>query len=277
MNIDRFDKRHENINIVGLGWERADPSRILQSFIREHYRVHYITGGSGWLKTKEQTYQLTEGSGFIIFPGEPSSYYPDKDNPWEYFWMGVKGDSISEYLKYSSFTRKDPIFKITNSKLDTREILVNLYISIINPTVLTFSTAYYLYDFFNNIEAYNEGRRSKFYFIENGLKYIHENYTKDINVGTLANHLSIDRTYLYKLFVSEMNISPQAYIINYKIAKACELLLSTEDSITQIAYKVGFNNNSDFYKQFKKRIKISPGKFREVSENKMGVSDGIYY
>lgn len=269
--------RFSRLSVLGFGWEKSDPSRILQSFVREHYRIHYITSGSGYLEVNGLQYRLTEGYGFIIYPGEASSYYPDKHDPWEYFWLGVRGESMQELLDLASLSRSSPLFKITNSRADARANLVNIYSSIINPQSLEEPTCFYLQTLFSNILPVIRGRHSKSYYFEKSLHYIHENYRNDIQIGDIASALAIDRTYLYKMFMNNIHCSPQAYLINHRIAKACELLISTDRNISDIAFSVGFSDLSNFCKQFRKRNEMSPKKFREISKINSAYRRDIYF
>ena len=89
--------------LLGLGWERADPTRLLETFSRNYYRVHFITGGTGYYRTIDETTLLAESEGFVIFPGETPQYYPHEDCPWEYFWMAIRGKEMESPLRLRSF------------------------------------------------------------------------------------------------------------------------------------------------------------------------------
>lgn len=265
------------VAFVGLGWEKSDPTRILQSFVREHFRIHYVTRGAGWLETKQQAHRLTEGSGFVIFPGEASNYYPDRQDPWEYFWLGVKGRGADELVRQAAISRAVPVFQITNSQDEARANFVDLYASIIHAQSRERDTAYYLYRFFCCLESVNRRQHGNSYYFEQSLHYIHENYMNPISILDLASYLAIDRTYLFKLFKSNIDCSPQAYLISHRVSKACDLLLSTKNSVSEIAYSVGFNDLSDFSKQFKKRTGMTATDFRQISEQKNNFASGVYF
>lgn len=265
------------VEFVGLGWEKSDPNRILQSFVREHFRIHYVTKGAGWLETREKAYHMSEGSGFVIFPGEASNYYPDKGDPWEYFWLGVKGSGVDRLVRHASLSRAVPVYNITCPPADARSNFVDLYASIIYADSREHSTAYYLYRFFENLASVNAAQHGNSRYFEQSLHFIHENYMNPISVSDLASYLAIDRTYLFKLFKKNISCSPQTYLINHRISKACDLLLSTKMGVSEIAYGVGFNDLSDFSKQFKKRTKMTAKEFRSVSEQKNTYRQGIYF
>ena len=247
---------------AGIGWEIGDSTRIVPSYIREHFRIHYVTGGMGWLQTNDYTYCLTEGVGFIKFPGEAYTYYPSQENPWEYFWMGIKGQEIEDLVRKAGVTRKEPIYYITASKEKIRELLTQVCTTQILPRNQKTSFANLITSFFSQIKPYENSIKNQSHYIEDCLRLIHNNYSKKMTVQDLADALFINRSYLYKLFVSTLNKSPQKYIIAYRIIKACEMIVSTKRTITQIALDAGFVDFSDFYRQFKSRKKISPSTYR---------------
>ena len=276
-NDPALPAHYADIQLVGLGWEVSDPTRILQSFVREHYRVHYVTRGAGWLETKQQTYRLTEGTGFVIFPGEATHYYPDPADPWEYFWIGAKGGSMDALVRFAGLTRAAPIYQITNTQEQARQNIAALCASIVDAPHCAHSTPFYVYSLLSHARPFVKARHSNSYYFEMCLQYIHQNYMEQISIGDLAAHFAIDRTYLFKLFKKNINCSPRAYLISHRISKACDQLVSTERSISEIAYGVGFNDLADFSKQFKKLTGMTATKFREVSEQKNNCSEGVYF
>ncbi len=270
---------------AGLGWEIGDSSRIIPSYIREHFRIHYVTDGMGWLQTEDYTYCLTEGSGFVKFPGEAYTYYPSQENPWEYFWMGIKGQQIEDLVIATGITRKKPIYCIMTSKDKIRELLSQICITQILPRNQKTSFPDLITLFFSQIKPYENSIKTQSQYIEDCLRLIHNNYSKKITVQDLADALFINRSYLYRLFIANLHKSPQKYIIDYRIIKASEMIVTTKKTISQIAIDVGFVDFSDFHRQFKLRKKISPSAYRSLhkksnqgfSETETFINNELFY
>lgn len=253
---------------AGMGWEIGDSTRFIPAYIREHFRIHYITGGTGWLKTQNNNFCLTEGFGFVIFPGEAFDYYPAEVTPWEYFWMGLKGDLIEEIVLETGMSRKHPIFKNNGPKDGIRELIANiLACQILQPHRVS-DLEELVCSFFHQIEPIETKEKGKSQYVEDSLKFIHENYRNVFTIQDIADSLFINRTYLYKLFRSYLHTSPQAYIIDYRITKACEKLVTTDIPISKIASEIGFRDFSDFHRQFRKRKSMSPSNFRSLDRKK---------
>lgn len=95
------------------------------------------------------------------------------------------------------------------------------------------------------------------------LSFIHQNYSSPITLREIADtaHLSISEC--TRSFKKTIHMTPYEYLIKYRIKKSCELLVSSEDTITEIAHKVGFNHVNHFIQSFKKDQGKTPKSFRE--------------
>ncbi|OME92272.1 MULTISPECIES: AraC family transcriptional regulator [Paenibacillus] len=95
------------------------------------------------------------------------------------------------------------------------------------------------------------------------LSFIHQNYSNPITLREISDtaHLSISEC--TRSFKKTVHMTPYEYLIKYRIKKSCELLVSSEDTITEIARKVGFNHVNHFIQSFKKDQGKTPKGFRE--------------
>ena len=62
-----------------------------------------------------QTYQIKSGQGFMLFPGQISTYVADKNLPWEYAWLEFGGLKVREMIEIAGITKDSPIYH-ANSK-----------------------------------------------------------------------------------------------------------------------------------------------------------------
>lgn len=83
------------------------------------------------------------------------------------------------------------------------------------------------------------------------------------NVNDLCKELGYSRTQLNTLFKKSFDLTPHDYLTNYKFMYAKNLLLNTNLSVANIAYKVGFSSTMQFYVNFKNIFGITPAEFRE--------------
>ena len=96
------------------------------------------------------------------------------------------------------------------------------------------------------------------------LKYIRENYQSLITLETLAQLAGLSTNYFSYYFKNMTGLSPIDYLISYRIEKASNKLLSTDESITKIAFDSGFTDLSYFIKVFKSHTGLTPNKYRNM-------------
>lgn len=83
------------------------------------------------------------------------------------------------------------------------------------------------------------------------------------SVQFIADNLNISASYLRSLLKNLTGLSTQQIIHNKLIEKAKEKLSTTESSISEIAYELGFEHLQSFSKFFKAKTKLSPMEFRQ--------------
>ncbi|WP_304943454.1 helix-turn-helix domain-containing protein [Vallitalea guaymasensis] len=118
------------------------------------------------------------------------------------------------------------------------------------------------------IDAVSEknSRNKQKYYMEIK-EYIEKNYSEDISLNKISSHIGLTPSYFSTFFKEQFNKSFVDYLNRIRIDKAKEMLVTTQLSITEIGFKVGFNTIQNFMRVFKKYESISPGKYRELSED----------
>ncbi|KAM3097110.1 helix-turn-helix transcriptional regulator [Phormidesmis sp. 146-35] len=103
----------------------------------------------------------------------------------------------------------------------------------------------------------------------NGLKlkqlkdYIEENLTEALAIATLAALIPMSQFHFARAFKTATGEPPHRYITQRRIERAKVLLSTTRLSAAEVAYQVGFSNQSHFTMQFRKAIGLTPKQFRE--------------
>lgn len=98
--------------------------------------------------------------------------------------------------------------------------------------------------------------------LKNVLEYIELEYQNTITLEDLSEKMNLNPKYFTKIFKQMTGKTPIKYLNEYRIKIACDMLLLTNLSITEICIQCGFNDVSYFIKFFKKEKNISPKKFR---------------
>ena len=95
------------------------------------------------------------------------------------------------------------------------------------------------------------------------LDYIHEHFDEEINLTSLSDRMHLNRHYVSRFFKEAVGMNFIDYLTNYRIEKAKQLLMKTDDSITEIAGTVGYLDATYFSKLFKKKAGFSPYQYRK--------------
>jgi AraC-like DNA-binding protein len=85
-----------------------------------------------------------------------------------------------------------------------------------------------------------------------------------IKIDDIAKTIGISRGYLTGSFKKELGVSPQEYLINFRLEYAASLIRKTSSPIGDIAAEVGYNDSMAFSKAFKQKFKMSPTAFRDA-------------
>ncbi|MDR1742289.1 MAG: response regulator [Dysgonamonadaceae bacterium] len=90
----------------------------------------------------------------------------------------------------------------------------------------------------------------------------------DLNVDYLGRDLGFSRTSFYRKMKGLMNLSPNEFLINYRLRKAAEMLQDENLSLSEISDKTGFSSYSYFSKSFKKYFGATPKDYRKTKTGK---------
>lgn len=100
--------------------------------------------------------------------------------------------------------------------------------------------------------------------VEQTYNYIHDHYRENISLETIAELFFINKEYLARIFRKKYNMSIGQYIILLKIDDAKKQLAYSTHRINEISESLGYTDSTYFYRQFKKEVGISPGRYREI-------------
>lgn len=94
------------------------------------------------------------------------------------------------------------------------------------------------------------------------LEYIETSYADTITLEQLSKCVGMSPKYFCRFFQEMTHYTPLNYVNYYRIERACYQLITSDASITEVAYCSGFNDLSYFIKMFKKYKGITPKKYQ---------------
>lgn len=253
------------------GYSECAPLHGFGPAVRPNYILHYIVKGKGIYQVGEDHYELKKGQGFLIRPEVRTYYRADAKDPWTYLWIGFAGERAEEYLRDIGLDERRLTFRCAEGEILeslTKEHLKNTTYSIEND----FRNESFLFSFFavlaHGMEIETPKRqKSDNIYVRKAVEYIQNNYSYGINVSDAAQYVGISRSYLYTLFLKILGVSPQEYLISYRITRASELLAITDLPVEGIAQSCGYEDPLVFSKIFKNRTGITPTGYRKKTQN----------
>lgn len=109
-----------------------------------------------------------------------------------------------------------------------------------------------------------ENKEAVSIYIDKAKNYIMANYMKPITIEGLAEKLGLERSYFSNIFKKKMGKSPQAYLVEFRLTKAAELMGLYDYKPGEAATSVGYHDLFNFSKMFKKKFGISPTEYKKT-------------
>ena len=219
-------------------------------------------------KGQNVNYQVRSGQGFMIFPGQITTYVADIQVPWEYVWVEFDGLRTTEILNVCGFSKDAPVYMAHSREARKKMADELIYISQ-NSKQSPFHLMGHFY-LFADLLAQSVARpqpaatsKMSDYYIKEAINFIEQNFQNDISIEDVAAVCGINRSYLGRIFRTSTGRSPQEFLIHYRMTKAAELLKLTTLSIGDIGSAVGYENALHFSRAFKNVYGVSPRTWRE--------------
>lgn len=273
----KYVKENFEMNVDECGIEQGIPGLGYNYEVLKNAVIHYVTKGYGTFKFNGKVYNLKQGDIFILLKGMQVEYVASIDDPWEYYWIGFSGSNANEYLNRTSITNSCVANCEENSKIP--QIILNMceISKTYNPSrsddILLlkelYSLLYALIEEFPKPFEYKD--KELHTYIQDALNFINSNYMHSITVQEIADYVNLSKSYLYKMFIKNLGISPQRYLINLRMYKATLLLKSTKLPIGEVASNVGYSDSLLFSKTFSKHFSMSPLNYRNNQVNKPSI------
>ncbi|AIZ42468.1 helix-turn-helix domain-containing protein [Cellulophaga baltica] len=276
------------LSVINLSKVEPHPGEGLLNYVFDFYSISLKRTESGNIKYRygQQKYDFDNGILFFIAPNQVFSFDADEN-------FSSSGYII---LIHPDFLWKTSLVK-TIKRYDFFNYRINeaLFVSEKEETILT--------TFIKNIELENNWNIDKFTQniivsqIESFLSYSERFYQRQflfrkidnhqilerledlidayfknenleqkslLSVKFLAKSLNISSNYLSGILKTHTGQTTQQHIHNKLIEKAKEKLSTTQLTITEIAYELGFEQSQSFSKLFKSKTKLTPKEFRET-------------
>jgi len=255
-----------------------------QKISLDFYKISFKSAFKGQIKYGQGYYDFEEGGLAFLKPRQV--VFPPQDSAsYEGFALYFHPDFIRNYplgktinrYGFFSYDVAEALFLSAHEK----EIIASLFTSIINELknnidsfsqdvlvsqlelLLNYSNRFYNRQFITR-KAVNHDIVTALDQLLNSYFDEGEGLKKGLpSVKYISSELKLSQRYLSDMLRSFTGLNTQQYIQNTVIEKAKEKLSSTNLSVAEIAYQLGFEHSQSFSKLFKTRTKVSPLAFRQ--------------
>ena len=278
----KFSDFGENDHIPILVQEGSHAGPV-QMHSHDFYEVVYVKEGFTIHYYGESTTVLTEGDIFVIAPGIQHAYtglhytlvynclftdeavsdlrenfrgMPGMDwlfhsDEESHEWMRVRLDTAERMRVMSVLERMRD--EQENKRLGWQIMMKSLLVRFLT----LFSRSYAAH--------YLASTSEKIYlnYVVRVLNYIEANFSGDIDLNLMAEHVDISPDYLSRQFKKVMGLSPAAFLRSYRLARAMDLIRAdSTENFGVIAHTVGYKHLSHFSREFKLFTGMTPSEYK---------------
>jgi AraC-like DNA-binding protein len=232
------------------------------------------SGEGGLIFEDGETVFFEDGDTTIIPSYVPHTTYSKKDTRslWSYIFIDIPG-LLRDLLPVADINGLLPpkyLFKpqecprinfLVRCLLEELINKKNDYAKVIKPVVLLLH-----YEMTRLIADSEPGKNESVnsFVLRPVLEHIQSNYMRPVTIGELADICMLSENHFRRLFLSVMGTPPLTYLNLTRIYRACILLATTKQPVTEIAEAVGMEAVASFNRNFKKIIGVSPSEYRHT-------------
>lgn len=278
---------HPLISVIDYGTIKCIPEIEATNWIFDFYNISIKRGLNAKLKYGQQDYDFDDGIMFFISPNQVFGIEPGTDSElkrtgWmllihpDFLWNTTLAKTLKQY-DFFDYSVNEALFLSEKEEMTVKGIIQNIqqeYRSNVDKfsqsiiisqieTLLNYSERFYQRQFItrkisnhkilDRLENILEDYFNSDTIIKKGLPTVHY----------IADTLNVSPNYLSGVLKTITGQSTQHHIHNKLIEKAKERLSTTNLSISEIAFELGFEHSQSFSKLFKTKTLVSPLKFRE--------------
>lgn len=261
--------------------------------VQKYYEIIYFLKGSRDIWVGDNLYSCSDGDIIVVNPNEPHRGVARTAGLLDRYFLHIYPDAFdmigdsSELLMSCFLNRpfcKNNMIRLTPGK---SEKIRNLFSDIINTAqgctskrdklfvfTKTINMLLLLNEYYENRNNYLLGERSE--LIIKILDYININFIYIGNISEIEKKFGVSRSWLWRIFKEQFNMSPKQYIL-YKRLTHARYLLQCGESVTNACMYSGFSDCSHFIKLFRRTFGVTPLNFRNSACQQLVCCDDITY
>ncbi len=228
-----------------------------------HLLLAYVQKGIMKLVYQEESYQAEEGTVMLIDCQLPHHYYSTPGLEFSYFHFD--GANSHEFCRHLISENGSPVFRTsanTGIGISVNETVERL---IEKEEIPSAETSRIIYEILMRIAQGNESPEEHSHLVNTAVKFINENVQANLTLDEIAEKVNLSAYYFSRLFKKHTGFSPLDYALKCKMDRAIFFLKTSDLSVGEIAYRLGYSSEAAFGNAFKRKVGLPPGRFRKMT------------
>lgn len=248
---------------LSTGYFFYEPEYFISRKCFNSFLIMYIVKGSCDITTTDKNFTAKSGE-FVLLDCYVPHRYGHK-NAWEAAWLHFDGALARNYFE-EIISHHGHVLNPDNSQglVHLMDKICDSFRNskpIVEPTFSRYITN--ILDGFLVPSPEKKKSRTHTTTIADSIAFINEHFHEDISLEEIAEKANLSLFHFTRIFAKETGFTPHQYLINTRISAAKFMLKSSETSVKDIAFSIGFNSESSFCSTFKKWEKITPSQYRD--------------
>lgn len=262
MRVDDMPKRDPlEISVLYAEREHVRDGRTCGPVVRGVYVIECCTGGRGSVVINGKEFPFRAGDAYVLLPGDAVRHVTGPGSHRDGVWCALEGASVGKFLKEAGITSESPYIAAAHFD-EVRQWLQNLVDCWSNrdsgAQLRQTACAYGLLGALLKGQTADVGNT----WLNKAVGYMQTNYAEIANVEEVAKQVGLERAWFSTQFKKKAGISPHQYLIRLRVQKACQLLNTTDYSVSEIAYLVGLEPHN-FSRLFKREMDLTPQEYQQ--------------
>ncbi|MGX7092792.1 helix-turn-helix domain-containing protein [Hutsoniella sourekii] len=259
-----------SIKLKRIKAEEYDVDEKVTLYSDDELLIYYINQGAVHFDDQGKDREVKKNQILILNPGEKVVLTVTRKTFWQKLYLNgvlftsslaidstknvfIVTDDDADIKRYIDLVDHEYHSQDTGSDLILKKLIEIIFVHILRNNTLSIKDA--------AVQMKNDG-------IAKIQRYIRNNYGERITLDSLSEIIGINKYYMIRLFKQKTGLSPIDYLIHIRLAKAEQLLVQSETTISQIADIVGFHSPSHFSKTFKESNQMTPSDYRKKYRKK---------
>ncbi|UKA63149.1 helix-turn-helix domain-containing protein [Arthrobacter sp. FW306-04-A] len=220
------------------------------------------TRGTGWCIVEGTKHAVQAGDAIIIPPGTQHSYGADPDDPWTLWWLHVAGNDLEELLRAGGMTAAAPVRRPQNlfRTVSLIEEVVMWMGDVTSLSLLAASGA--AWHLLTLLTADVQAGAPVESTVEQAMQYLRTHLHERVSIADLAARANLSPSHFAAVFRKQVGYPVLKYQTEHRMARARELLDTTDQPVSSIAHAVGYPDAFYFSRQFRAIHQITPLRYR---------------